>query len=106
MSELERWCATFEGHLVLTAAARYAFGRSTGGSLATLAELARLVPHAGVNTALVIARDMRQACGVWEGDGGRMKASCLKAEERDLYVACVERMAEVCLPEGEEWRLA
>lgn len=69
MSELERWCATFEGRLVLTAAERYALRRSTGGSRMTLEEVARPVPHAGVSTAFVIARDIRHAFAVWEAVG-------------------------------------
>lgn len=106
MQELERWCAMPNGHLVLTAAERYALRRSTGGSRMTLEEVARLVPHAGVSTAFVIARDIRHAFAVWERDGNILRASDLDKEERELYRAAIERIAKAGFPEGEEWRLA
>lgn len=85
---LKRWAGTFDGHVVLTAAERYAWDRHTGGSEMTLEAITRLIPYAGENTAAVIVRDIEGPCGD-EPDLGEMSK-----EQRGLFIACKERLGE------------
>ena len=86
---LQRWAGTFDGHLVLTAAAeRYAWDRHTGGSEMTLEAIAKLIPYAGENTAAVIVRDIE-----WS-HGDKLDLTEMSKEQRELFIACKERLGE------------
>lgn len=86
---LQRWAGTFDGHIVLTAAERYAWGRDTGGSRMTLEAIAKLIPYAGENTATVIVRNI-------DGQyGDEADLSEMSKEQRALFIACKERLGEV-----------
>lgn len=86
---LQRWAGTFDGHVVLTAAERCAWGRRTGGADMTLEAIAKLIPYAGKNTACVIANDIEGPCG----DGADLAA--MTKDQRGLYIACKERLGEI-----------
>ena len=85
---LQRWAGTPDGHVVLTAAERYAWDRHTGGSEMALEAIAKLIPYAGENTAAVIVRDV-------EGPrSGKPDLAGMSKEQRGLFIACKERLGE------------
>lgn len=86
---LQRWAGTFDGHVVLSAAERYAWGRGTGGSRMALEAITKLIPYADENTAAVIMRDIEWSCGGYEPDLMEMSK-----EQRGLFIACKERLGE------------
>ena len=85
---LQRWAGTFDGHVVLTAAERYAWDRHTGGSKMTLEAIAKLIPYAGENTATVIVRDIEWCYG------DDLDLAAMSKEQRGLFIACKERLGE------------
>lgn len=85
---LQRWTGTVDGHVVLTAAERYAWDRHTGGSKMTLEAIAKLIPYAGENTAAVIVRDIE-----WS-HGDKPDPAEMSKEQRGLFIACKERLGE------------
>lgn len=86
---LQRWAGTSDGHVVLSAAERYAWGRNTGGSKMTLDAIAKLIPYAGENTATAIMRDIEGPYGTYKQDLMEMSK-----EQRGLFIACKERLGE------------
>lgn len=86
---LQRWAGTVDGHIVLIAAERYAWGRGTGGSRATLEAIAKLIPYAGEDTAITILQDIEGPYGEYKPDLSEMSR-----EQRGLFIACEERLGE------------